>query len=70
MTGPEFRAWADKNIDRFSHKFLADALGVSDTTLYNLFRSAQLDKRTVLALAQLGCKPPKPPENRRAGGDR
>lgn len=52
MTGPEFKKWG---LEAFRPEQLAALLGMSVTTLYAKFRSAVLDNKTVLAIAQLGC---------------
>jgi transcriptional regulator with XRE-family HTH domain len=68
MTGPELRDWADRN--GWNAEDLANKLGVSKGTVYIWFRSAELDKVTVLALAQIGytaALPAPPGQSRRAG---
>lgn len=53
MSGIELKQWL--KCSTYSPEELCVILEVSIGTLYNWFRSKQIDNRTLLALAQLGC---------------
>lgn len=52
MTGPEFKKLCERK--GVEPKVVAEDVGVSLSTVLMWFRSAVLDKRTTLALTQLG----------------
>ena len=54
MSGEELKAWVKQVAYRPEQ--LCAILDVSIGTLHNWYRSKALDRRTVLALAQLGCE--------------
>lgn len=56
MTGAFLKSWVRQN--DLEPDELALKLGISRTTVYSLFRAATLDRKTVLALAQIGCADP------------
>lgn len=48
LTGPEFRRWAETT--QIAPKEMADHLGISVTTLYNLFNRAKIKPMQALAI--------------------
>ena len=57
MKGTFLKSWAVAQ--KLRPEELAAKMGVSIGTLYKWFRTDALDKRTVLALAQIGCVEPR-----------
>lgn len=57
MNGAFVKVWVAEK--KLRPEELAARMGVCITTIYKWYRSESLDKRTQLALAQIGCVEPK-----------